>query len=119
MKTYFISISELEPETFKKLLGFTLTVGLNFRKIEFISNEKKVSDVLVIEIASKIEEKALKKFLEESFISVKFTVDTANKAKNGLKKVGNFCEVISNDNDSYYLDKKTGKRFTIVQGEVQ
>lgn len=115
MKTYFLEIDNLEPQTFKQLLGFILTVGLNFRKIQSITGDK-TNEVLVVETLSRIEQKALKKTLEELNVLVKFIVESDNKAKKGSKELGSFTEVVKTDNaSSYFLDKTTGKRFNVVR----
>jgi hypothetical protein len=36
MKTFFIDLDSLSHDTFKNLIGFVLTVGLKFRKIDLI-----------------------------------------------------------------------------------
>jgi hypothetical protein len=116
MKTFFIDLDVLFPETFKSLIGFVLKTGMNFRKIDLVT-QNKTTQTLVVETATKGEETALKAFLEREGIATPITIGNANKANLGNKKLGIFSQVedVSGLN-SYYLDKSTGKKFTLISG---
>lgn len=115
MKTFFIDLDNLSSEIFKELLGFTLTVGLKFRKIELIRDDKS-SRILVIEVESKAEEKALNEFFKCNEVEKPITVLSNNKATIGLKPIGTFKQLGKDINsDAFYLDKTTGKKFVIVR----
>jgi hypothetical protein len=115
MKTFFIDLDILSSEIFRELLGFTLTVGLNFRKIDFVKDDKS-SRVLVIEVETKAEEKALDEFLKLKDIDKPITVLSDNKATIGTKTIGTFKILGSGAlAEAFYLDKTTGKKFVIVR----
>jgi hypothetical protein len=111
MKTIFIDLNIL-PETKKDLLGFLLTQGYNFRKVEFISQLQK-SQSVVIEAGNKREEKALNAFLKQAKVSISLMVENSGKAGLKGKKLGVFTELSGNVEVSHYLDKSTGKKFAI------
>ena len=115
MKTYFIDLDSLSSEIFKELLGFTLTVGLKFRKIDLIKDDK-ASRVLVLEIETKAEEKALNEFFKQREVDRPITVLSNNKATIGLKTIGTFKQLGKDAiSEAFYLDKTTGKKFVIVR----
>ena len=89
---------------------------MNFRKIDLVT-QNKTSQTLVIETSTKGEETALKAFLDKESIAIPITIGNANKANLGTKKLGTFSQVedVSGLN-SYYLDKSTGKKFTLISG---
>ena len=111
MKTIFIDLNIL-PEISKELLGFLLTQGYNFRKVEFISQLQR-SQTIVIECGNKREEKALNAFLKRVKVSIALMVENSGKAGLKGKKLGRFTELSGNVKVSHYLDKSTGKRFAI------
>jgi hypothetical protein len=111
MKTIFIDLDIL-PETKKDLLGFLLTQGYNFRKVEFISQLQK-SQTIVIECGNKREELALNAFLNQAKVSITLMVENSGKAGLKGKKLGTFKELSGVVETSHYLDKSTGKRFAI------
>jgi hypothetical protein len=112
MKTFFVDLDTLSSETFREVIGFILTVGLNFRKIDLIKLDKAYR-VLVIECASKAEERGLKSFLEKHKVSEPIVIDGTNKANLGFKRLGALKQVGTRQVSDYYLDKTTGKKFII------
>jgi hypothetical protein len=113
MKTFIIDLDGINPETFKDLMGFILTVGLNFRKLDRKS-ESGTGRTLFVELATKSEEVALKKFLDKQGIIAPIIIGNANKASQEGKKLGIFSLVSSASTDCY-LDNTTGKKFAIVR----
>lgn len=113
MKTYIIDLDGINPETFKELMGFTLTVGLNFRKLDQ-KTESGTGRTLFIELATKAEEKALNELLTSISITQPVIIGSANKASLDGKKLGIFS-LVENPIGNYYQDKTTGKKFAIVR----
>jgi hypothetical protein len=113
MKTYLIDLDGINPEIFKNLMGFVLTVGLNFRKIDQ-KTESGTGKTLFVELSTKSEETALKAFLEKLGINSPIVIGDANKANLKGKKLGVFSAV-SNPEGNHYQDKTTGKKFAIVE----
>jgi hypothetical protein len=113
MKTYLIDLDGISSETFKELMGFILTVGLNFRKLDQ-KTESGTGRTLFVELATKSEETALKAFLERQGVVIPIVIGNANKASLDGKKLGVFSS-IDNPIGSYYQDKTTGKKFAIVR----
>jgi hypothetical protein len=112
MKTFIIDIDGLANDLSKELMGFVLTIGLNFRKIDSSLSGR----VLIIELSSKVEENALKQFLANNNIRQRVTIGSDNKAIVDGRKAGVFTQVKSTEGLSeYYSDKSTGKKFTIVK----
>lgn len=118
MKTIIIDLDALTPHLFKEIVGFVLRTGLNFRKIDFVT-QGKTSQSLVVELATKGEEKALNAFLKAQGIATPITVKNDNKAVLGRNKLGTFCQVQNVDGlASYWLDRTSGKKFALIQGEL-
>jgi hypothetical protein len=116
MKTFFIDLDALFPETFKSLIGFVIKTGMNFRKIELVT-QGKTSQTIVVETVTKGEQIALKAFLDKEGIATPIAIGNANKASIGDKNLGTFSQVKDVSGlDSYYLDKSTGKKFTLISG---
>jgi hypothetical protein len=114
MKTFFIDLDSLSHDTFKNLIGFVLTVGLKFRKIDLIKDEKSTS-TMVIETETKGEEKGLHEFLKKNEVDSPITILSNNNATVGLKVIGKLKQLpIEKTSSVFYLDKSTGKRFVIV-----
>lgn len=113
MKTYLIDLDGINPETFKELVGFILTAGLNFRKLDQ-KTESGTGRTLFIELATKGEETALKAFLERQGIALPIVIGNANKASLDGKKLGIFS-VVNDPAGTYYHDRTTGKKFSIVR----
>jgi len=105
MKTFLIDLDGISPEVFKELIGFILTAGLNFRKLDQ-RIESRTGRTLFVEVETRAEEKALK---EVSPIIIK----NENKAVLDGKIIGTFCQ--TNRGDNCYVDNLTGKKFTIVR----
>lgn len=115
MKTFFIDLDSLSSDVFRDLLGFILTVGLNFRKIELVKDNS-TSRTLVVETASRAEEKALNEFLTRNEVEKPISILANNKATVGLKTIGVLKQLGKNATaEMYYLDKSTGKRFIITK----
>lgn len=112
MKTFLIELDNISPEVFKELMGFILTVGLNFRKIDKMESSG-TGKTLFVELATKSEEKALNEFLDKQGIPKPIVIGNANKAILDGKKIGTFSAV--NDVSAEYLDKSTGRKFSIVR----
>ena len=112
MKTFIVDLGRLSPEVNKELLGFVLTVGLNFRKIDRKLTAEKV---LFIEAETRAEEKALKEFLSKNDIHGIMTIGNANKVDLNGESVGVFSSVKETISDDYYFDNATGKKFAIVR----
>lgn len=114
MKTFFIDLDSLSPETFKSLMGFVLVVGFKFRKIDLVRGEK-TSSTLVVETETRGEEKGFNDFLKKNEIESPITILSNNNATIGLKVIGKLKQLPSEKTSSaFYLDKSTGKRFVIV-----
>ena len=113
MKTYLIDLDGISPETFKELMGFILTIGFNFRKLDQ-KTESGTGRTLFVELATKSEEKALKTFLNKQGVVVPIVIGNDNKANLEGKKLGIFS-VVNNPIGTYYQDNKTGKKFAIVR----
>lgn len=113
MKTYLIDLDGINPETFKELMGFILTAGFNFRKLDQ-KTESGTGRTLFVELATKSEETALKAFLERQGIALPIVIGNANKASLDGKKLGVFSAV-DDPIGNYYQDKTTGKKFSIVR----
>lgn len=117
LKTYLIDIDALQNESFKELVGFVLTIGLAFRKIDLISGEN-TGQCLVIELATKGEETALRRFLNDVGAASPIVIKNDNKATLDGKKLGYFSQVRDVTSfASYYVDKTSGKKFALIQGE--
>lgn len=118
MKTFIIDIDALTPELFKDLIGFILSRGINFRKIELVSGDK-IGQSLVVEFSSRSEETALKEFLKEQGISSPIVLGNGNKATLDGKKLGVFSQVREVSGlPSYWLDRTSGKKFALLQGNL-
>lgn len=114
MKTFFIDLDSLSPENNRDLLGFILTVGLKFKKIELIKNNV-ANKTLVVETETLAESKALSEFFTKRELSAPITVLANNKATIGLKSIGKLKQLGDKAMaQAYYLDKTTGKRLIIV-----
>ena len=112
MKTAIIDLDNISLELFKELMGFTLTVGLNFRKLDQ-KTESGTGRALFIELATKAEEKALNELLNKLGITPPVIIGSGNKAVSGGKKLGTFKQ--TETTNAQYLDKTTGKAFSIVR----
>ena len=113
MRTYLIDLDNLNLDLSKELVGFILTIGLPFRKIER-REANKTGKTLVVELKTISEEKALKDFLTKQGISRPIVIKNDNRAILDGKKLGTFSEVLNPEND-FYLDDSTGKKFSIVR----
>ena len=111
MKTIFIDLNIL-PETKKDLLGFLLTQGYNFRKVELI-NSLGNSQQFVVETGNKREQLALNAFLKQAKVSISLMIESSGKAGLKGKKLGTFKEISGDVSTSHYLDKSTGKKFAV------
>lgn len=116
MKTYIIDLDVLTSEVFRSLIGFILSRGINFRKIDLFSSGR-IGQSLVIEVIGKAEETLLKAFLKELNIASPIIVSDNGAAKLDGKKLGTFCQVKTTEGlASFYLDKTSGKKFAIQGG---
>jgi hypothetical protein len=113
MRTYLIDLDNLNLELCMELMGFILTVGLAFRKVNR-QETGKVGKTLFVELKTISEEKALKDFLTKQGISRPIVIKNDNRAILDGKKLGTFSEVLNPEND-FYLDNSTGKKFSIVR----
>jgi hypothetical protein len=114
MKTFIINLDELSPERFKEVIGFILSVGLNFRKLELVKDDKAVSS-LIVEVETKTEEKSFSDFLKKNDVSTPMTILSNNNVTIGLKVIGKFKQLGENaKSNAYYHDKSTGRKFVIV-----
>jgi len=114
MKTFIINLDEISSEKFREVIGFILRVGLNFRKIDLVKDEKTLSN-LVVEVETKAEEKSFSDFLKKNDISKPITILSNNNATIGLKVIGKFKQLGDNAKANvYYQDKSTGRKFVIV-----
>lgn len=113
MKTLVLDLTSLEKEVSRNVIGFLLTIGLNFRKVNKIE-ENQTKDVLFIELETTREEKALKNALLENKILNYLIIGKDNQVKSGNKKLGSF-KTVSDIETNIFLDKSTGKKFQIVR----
>jgi hypothetical protein len=115
MKTFFIDLDSVSSEAFREVLGYVLTVGFKFRKIDLVKDSL-TSRVLVVETETRTEEKAFKEFLKKNEIVEPIAVLNNRKAVVGLKTIGNFKQLEKNETANiFYLDKTNGKRFIITK----
>lgn len=116
MKTFIINLDEISSEKFREVIGFILVVGLNFRKVDLVKDDKTISS-LIVEVETKAEEKSFSDFLNKNDISTPITILSNNNATIGLKVIGKFKQLGENAKSStYYQDKSTGRKFVIVWG---
>jgi hypothetical protein len=113
MKTFLVDLDGLATDIFKDVMGFTLTTGLNFRKIDQ-RMESGTGRTLIIETETKIEERVLKDFLLKHNVTP-IIIGSANKASLDGKKLGIFKQVTGDNLSNFYLDTSTGKKFSIVE----
>jgi hypothetical protein len=113
MKTYLIDLDNLNSDLCKDLIGFILTVGLNFRKLDRFKDSK-TGKTLVVELETIAEDKALKTFLEKRGVSNSIIIKNDKAAVLNGKKIGIFNQVTNADND-FYVDNSTGRKFLIVR----
>ena len=111
MKTAIIDLDNISSELFKELMGFTLTAGLNFRKLDQ-KTESGTGRALFIDLATKEEEKALNELLTKLGITPPVLIGNENKASLDGKKIGVFARV--EIEKAKYIDKTTGRSFSIV-----
>jgi hypothetical protein len=115
MKTFFIDLDSISSESFREVLGYVLTVGFKFRKIDLIKDSI-TSRILVVETETRTEEKSFKDFLKKNEIVEPITVLNNRKALVGLKTIGNLKQLEKNETAGvFYLDKTSGKRFVITK----
>jgi hypothetical protein len=113
MKTLIINIDTISSDKQKDLLGFILTTGLNFRKINEVKSGVN-SKVLFVETETRAEEIAFKSFLSKNDICMPVSIERGNKAILEGKNLGTFT-LLTNDAETYFQDVSTGKKFTIVR----
>lgn len=113
MRTYLIDLDNLNLELCKELMGFILTIGLAFRKVDR-QETGKVGKTLFVELKTLAEEKALKDFLSKQGISRPLVIKGDNRVILEGKKLGTFSEVLTPESN-FYLDNSTGKKFSIVR----
>lgn len=114
MKTFFIDLESLSQGDNRELLGFVLTIGLKFKKIELVKDGVNTK-VLAVETETLAESKALSEFFSKRELAAPITVLTNNKATIGLKNIGKLKQLGDKATaQAYYLDKTTGKRLVIV-----
>ena len=113
MKTFIIDLDGIDSSIFKELMGFVLTIGLNFRKLDKKA-ESGTSRTLFVETETKKEVEKLEKFLKESGFCSFSIVHDDMKATQNDKTIGIFSQ-LHGDSKEYYLDNSTGKRFSIVR----
>jgi hypothetical protein len=112
MKTFLIDLDGISPEVFKEIIGFILTAGLNFRKLDQ-RIESRTGRTLFVEVETRAEEKALKEFLTGQAVLSPIIIKNENKAVLDGKIIGTFCQ--TNRGENCYVDNLTGKKFTIVR----
>jgi hypothetical protein len=114
MKTFFIELDGMTLDNNRDLLGFILTVGLKFRKIESIG-EFLIAKTLVVETETLTESRALNEFFTKRGMISPIIISAQNKATKSGKTIGNLKLLGDKANaSSYYLDKTTGKKLVIV-----
>jgi hypothetical protein len=113
MKTYLVDLDGIDPIAFKNLMGFVLTIGLNFRKLDQ-KTESGTGRTLFVEVLTKREETALKEFLEGEAIATPIIVGKENKASLNGKALGKFT-LIEEASGNCYHDRTTGRKFAIVR----
>jgi arsenate reductase-like glutaredoxin family protein len=113
MRTYLIDLDNLEMDLCKEIMGFVLTVGLCFRKIDRFKDSK-TGRTLFVQVETLSEEKALKEFLSKQGVSRPIVIKNDNRVILEGKKIGVFSEVLNPQSD-FYLDNSTGKKFSIVR----
>lgn len=113
MRTSFIDITTLDKEIIRDLMGFVLTVGLNFRKVNFIEKDNSIKDLLLVETEMRKEEKALKDKLMTLNIAEMMSSNDKNEIIKDKKRVGILTLNANSEND-HILDKSTGRKFSVV-----
>lgn len=107
MKTYLIDLTDLNNDQCKELLGFALTVGLNFRKV----SNKEQGKTLFLEVESIREETSLKKLLTQLSIQDNtFINNKDNSVLKNFKRIGFFKKV---EDDEIFTYKQN--KFSIVK----
>lgn len=114
MRTTFLDITTLDKEIIRDLMGFILTVGLNFRKVNFIEKDNTIKDLLLIETESRKEEKALKDKLMTLSIAEMMSSNDKNELTKGKKRIG-VLTLNSESENNHILDKSTGRKFSVVK----
>ena len=114
MRTIFLDITTLDKEIIRDLMGFTLTVGLNFRKVNFIEKDNTIKDLLLIETETRKEEKALKDKLMTLNIPEMMSSNDKNEIIKDKKRIG-ILTLNNNSENNYILDKSTGRKFSVVR----
>lgn len=110
MKTYVIELENFDSDLIKELMGFILTSGVNFRKLELITPEK-TKKVLFVELISKKEINVLELFFSKNNITCPLFVRNDFKAILNGKVIGIF-KPIEKEMKSYFVDN--GKKFSIL-----
>ena len=115
MKTIIIDLDAIHEPIVSELTGFVNRQGINFRKIEQVTGSK-LGSSLVLELATRSENSALKAFLSEQGIASPLVIGNGNKATLDGKKLGKFCHVKETSGLArYWQDKSTGKKFALIQ----
>lgn len=114
MRTIFLDITTLDKEIIRDLMGFTLTVGLNFRKVNFIEKDNTIKDLLLIETETRKEEKALKDKLMTLNIPEMMSSNDKNEIIKDKKRIG-ILTLNNNSENNHILDKSTGRKFSVVR----
>lgn len=112
MSTFILDLSKLDQQVIKEILGFSLTVGLNFKKLNLVDLEI-TKDVLFVETETKAEEKSLKKLLNDLNVSNDI-INANNKVVSNNKRLGVFLKTKDNTKP-FFVDKTTGNTFKIVK----
>ena len=112
MRTFLINLDIVNEELQKEILGFILTKGIKFKKLDKV-NDKQVKKALFLEPENKTEESNLKEFMKKNDI-VSLTILDSAKVLDGIKTIGKL-KILKGVSENYYLDKITGKKFIITK----
>jgi hypothetical protein len=109
IKTYLLNSENQDQQ----ILGFLLTSGLNFKKVDLVTNDKSNS-VFFVETTNSQDEKNINSFVKENDLQKPKTILSNNKVTNGLKVIGTFKKLGDKaKRDIYFLDKSTNNKFVI------
>jgi len=113
--TFLVNLDEITMDTCKELIGFILTIGLNFRKIDRRLDDK-TEKILFIETETEKEKNALSDFLYNLEMSEITKIDNENKVFLNEARIGIFKRMENEIKGDHFVDLSTNKKFKIIKG---
>ena len=112
MNTFIIEIDKVDGEAARSLIGFFLSTGLNFRKLNRIK-ESSLGKCLFVEVENKTEKAIVENLLKNNHINNFSIIDNHDFSVNcNSEKIGTFKIV---NTDYMFEDSSSGKKFSIVK----